>query len=66
MGLMTPLFFIFMLVCARSWVEGVMGRPYTWAKTARSSWSAMSRTAKHEGAELGPLEEQAEAAEESS
>ncbi|BEP15759.1 hypothetical protein acdb102_40700 [Acidothermaceae bacterium B102] len=42
MGLMTPLFFIFMLVCARSWAEGVMGRPYTWAKTARSSWSALT------------------------
>ena len=42
MGLMTPLFFIFMLVCTRSWAEGVMGRPYTWAKTARSSWSALT------------------------
>ena len=42
MGLMTPLFFIFMLVCARSWAEGVLGRPYTWAKTARSSWSALT------------------------
>jgi 1,2-diacylglycerol 3-beta-glucosyltransferase len=64
MGLMTPLFFIFMLVCARSWAEGVMGRPYTWAKTARSSWTAMARTEKSHEAELGGLEEQAESAEE--
>ncbi|HEV7207275.1 MAG TPA: glycosyltransferase [Mycobacteriales bacterium] len=38
---MTPLFFVFMLVCTRAWFEGVLGRPYRWAKTARSSWSAL-------------------------
>ncbi|MCW2713128.1 MAG: glycosyl transferase, family 2 [Frankiales bacterium] len=41
MVLMTPLFFVFMLVCTRAWIEGVLGRPYSWAKTARSSWSAL-------------------------
>lgn len=38
MVLMTPLFFVFMLVCTRAWLEGLLGRPYAWAKTARSAW----------------------------
>ena len=42
---LTPLFFVFMLVCAKAWFDGVMGRPYTWAKTKRSSWSALQGTA---------------------
>jgi cellulose synthase/poly-beta-1,6-N-acetylglucosamine synthase-like glycosyltransferase len=38
---MTPIFFVFMLVCARAWVDGVRGRPYTWVKTTRSTWSPL-------------------------
>jgi cellulose synthase/poly-beta-1,6-N-acetylglucosamine synthase-like glycosyltransferase len=38
---MTPIFFVFMLVCTRAWVDGLLGRPYSWVKTARSSWSAL-------------------------
>jgi 1,2-diacylglycerol 3-beta-glucosyltransferase len=35
---MTPLFFLFMLVCTKAWVDGVLGRSYRWTKTKRSSW----------------------------
>ncbi|MEO7981647.1 MAG: glycosyltransferase [Sporichthyaceae bacterium] len=38
---MTPIFFVFMLVCTRAWVDGLLGRSYSWVKTARSSWSAL-------------------------
>jgi cellulose synthase/poly-beta-1,6-N-acetylglucosamine synthase-like glycosyltransferase len=38
---MTPIFFVFMLVCTKAWVDGLVGRPYSWVKTARSSWSAL-------------------------
>lgn len=38
---MTPIFFVFMLVCTRAWVDGLLGRPYSWVKTTRSSWSAL-------------------------
>lgn len=31
-----PLFFVSMALCAKAWVDGMLGRPYTWAKTARS------------------------------
>jgi len=31
-------------VCAKAWVDGVLGRPYTWAKTKRSSWSPLHGT----------------------
>lgn len=31
-----PLFFLSMALCAKAWVDGMLGRPYTWAKTARS------------------------------
>jgi hypothetical protein len=41
---MTPIFFVFMLVCAKAWVDGVRGRPYSWVKTKRSSWSALHGT----------------------
>ncbi len=44
---MTPIFVVFMLVCTKAWVDGLLGRRYAWVKTARSSWSAL------EGAE-GP------------
>jgi len=50
---MTPLFLVFMLVCARAWFEGVLGRPYRWAKTARSSWSALDGTAAAEPVKVG-------------
>lgn len=38
---MTPIFFIFMLICTKAWVDGLLGRPYSWVKTTRSSWSAL-------------------------
>jgi cellulose synthase/poly-beta-1,6-N-acetylglucosamine synthase-like glycosyltransferase len=38
---MTPIFFVFMLVCTKAWVDGLLGRPYSWVKTPRSSWSAL-------------------------
>lgn len=38
---MTPIFFVFMLVCAKAWVDGLIGRRYSWVKTTRSSWSAL-------------------------
>ena len=49
---MTPIFFVFMLVCTKAWFDGLLGRQYRWVKTARSSWSAL------EGAEddLTPVE----------
>jgi 1,2-diacylglycerol 3-beta-glucosyltransferase len=49
---MTPIFFVFMLVCTKAWVDGLLGRQYAWVKTARSSWSAL------DGAEddLAPVE----------
>ncbi len=47
---MTPIFVVFMLVCTKAWVDGLLGRPYSWVKTARSSWSAL------EGGEADPAE----------
>jgi cellulose synthase/poly-beta-1,6-N-acetylglucosamine synthase-like glycosyltransferase len=38
---MTPIFFVFMLVCTKAWADGLLGRPYAWVKTTRSSWSAL-------------------------
>jgi len=38
---MTPIFFVFMLVCTKAWVDGLVGRPYSWVKTPRSSWEAL-------------------------
>ena len=48
---MTPIFFVFMIVCTKAWADGLLGRQYAWVKTARSSWSAL------EGAEddLAPV-----------
>ncbi|MGH8888230.1 MAG: glycosyltransferase [Acidothermaceae bacterium] len=38
---MTPLFVVFMFVCTRAWIDGVLGREYAWVKTKRSQWSAL-------------------------
>ncbi|MDQ1643282.1 MAG: hypothetical protein QOJ90_2633 [Actinomycetota bacterium] len=38
---MTPIFFVFMVICTKAWVDGLIGRPYAWVKTARSSWSPL-------------------------
>jgi 1,2-diacylglycerol 3-beta-glucosyltransferase len=35
---MTPLFILFMFVCTKAWLDGLIGRPYTWDKTKRSDW----------------------------
>jgi hypothetical protein len=48
---MTPLFFLFMLVCTKAWVDGVLGRSYRWTKTRRSAWRpTTSRTTPDPGA----------------
>ncbi len=39
---MTPIFFVFMLVCTKAWVDGLLGRPYSWVKTARSNWAPIA------------------------
>jgi len=44
---MTPLFIVFMLVCTKAWIDGVLGHQYTWVKTKRSQWNAL------EGREAG-------------
>ncbi|ODU05133.1 MAG: hypothetical protein ABS81_08425 [Pseudonocardia sp. SCN 72-86] len=31
-----PLFFVSMALCTKAWFDGILGRPYTWAKTKRS------------------------------
>lgn len=31
-----PSFFVFMVVCSKAWLDGVLGRPYTWSKTPRT------------------------------
>jgi 1,2-diacylglycerol 3-beta-glucosyltransferase len=38
---MTPIFFVFMIICTKAWVDGLLGRSYSWVTTARSSWSAI-------------------------
>jgi cellulose synthase/poly-beta-1,6-N-acetylglucosamine synthase-like glycosyltransferase len=30
-----PVFFVSIALCAKAWVDGVVGRPYAWVKTAR-------------------------------
>ncbi len=44
---MVPIFLVFMVVCTKAWVDGLLGRSYSWVKTTRSSWSAI------DGAEPG-------------
>ncbi len=34
--LFLPMFVIFTIVCAISWFDGIVGKPYTWAKTPRT------------------------------
>ena len=40
-----PLFTVSMLLCTKAWVDGLLGRPYTWAKTARSEGPLRPATA---------------------
>jgi 1,2-diacylglycerol 3-beta-glucosyltransferase len=35
-----PLFVLFTVVCTRSWLDGALGRKYTWVKTVRSGFQA--------------------------
>ena len=35
-----PLFVLFTVVCTRSWLDGALGRKYTWVKTVRSGYQA--------------------------
>ena len=39
---MTPLFVVFMLVCTKAWIDGVLGHKYSWVKTTRSQWNAIA------------------------
>ena len=41
-----PLFFIGVAVCSKSWLDGVLGRPYSWVKTKRSGDSDDPRPAR--------------------
>jgi len=41
--LFLPTFVIFTIVCTKSWFDGVLGRPYTWAKTPRTGHGQVSR-----------------------
>ena len=46
---MTPIFFIFMIICTKAWVDGLLGRSYSWVKTTRSSWSAIDGSESGQG-----------------
>jgi cellulose synthase/poly-beta-1,6-N-acetylglucosamine synthase-like glycosyltransferase len=41
--LFLPTFVIFTIVCTKSWFDGILGRPYTWAKTPRTGHGQTSR-----------------------
>ena len=32
-----PLFFVSIALCSKAWIDGVLGRPYSWVKTKRAS-----------------------------
>jgi hypothetical protein len=34
--LFLPSFVLFTLICTKAWIDGLLGRPYTWNKTQRS------------------------------
>lgn len=34
-----PIFFIGMAVCTKAWIDGALGRGYSWKKTSRSEWT---------------------------
>lgn len=34
--LFLPAFLVFTVVCSKAWIDGILGREYTWAKTPRS------------------------------
>ena len=34
--LFVPAFVVFMIVCTKSWFDGLLGRPYGWHKTPRT------------------------------
>ena len=49
-----PLFALSMALCTKAWLDGVLGRPYTWAKTKRSGdQDAPTTAAPARAAELG-------------
>jgi cellulose synthase/poly-beta-1,6-N-acetylglucosamine synthase-like glycosyltransferase len=41
--LFLPMFVIFTIVCSKSWFDGILGRPYTWAKTERTGHGQTQR-----------------------
>jgi hypothetical protein len=40
--LFLPAFLIFTFVCTKSWLDGILGRPYTWVKTARTGYGQVA------------------------
>jgi hypothetical protein len=36
MILFLPSYLVFIVVCTKAWIDGVLGRPYSWHKTERS------------------------------
>ena len=39
---MPPLFVVSMVLCSKAWIDGILGRPYSWVKTQRSALNALS------------------------
>jgi 1,2-diacylglycerol 3-beta-glucosyltransferase len=37
LALFLPVFFVSIAICTKAWVDGILGRPYTWVKTRRSA-----------------------------
>ncbi len=35
--LFLPVFFVAIALCTKAWVDGILGRPYSWVKTARAA-----------------------------
>jgi cellulose synthase/poly-beta-1,6-N-acetylglucosamine synthase-like glycosyltransferase len=36
LALFMPIFFVGIAVCTKAWLDGILGRPYSWAKTRRA------------------------------
>jgi hypothetical protein len=47
--LFLPSFLLFTLVCTKAWIDGILGRPYSWVKTPRSGHGQVSTLAAASG-----------------
>ena len=45
MAYFLPLFFVSIALCTKAWVDGILGRPYGWVKTARAGDPAIGSAA---------------------